>query len=264
MDELLTAGTLLDNRFRITEALGHSKESAAYLSADLEKGGAWALVWEALELFRLKQKPEGVLRYLTQEGCHYLVLQLEGQDLGLIYSAAGILEERWAALWMSQVCDGVGQWHTRAEDKQICLQVGDIRLADLRVTVTGRAILPSPGLLAQPVQELVPEQSLAFSSPEKAMGGRLSIRSDVYALGAATYCLVTGTPPPDPRALAEDKTELVAPRKVKRGVSGRLEKAILKAMSLDPDRRQASAMQLSFELDRCVPRRLRRHKIGEF
>ena len=255
---------MLDNRFRITEALGQSEGSAVYLSADLEKGGAWTLVWEALELFRLTHKPEGVLRYLIQDERHYLMLLLEGQDLGLVYSAAGALEESWATLWMAQVCDGIGQWHTRAEDKQICLQTGDIRLADLRLTVTGRAILPSPGLLAQPVKAIVPAQSLAFSAPEKALGERLSIRSDVYALGAITYCLVTGTLPPDPRALAESEAELVAPRKVRRGLSGRLEKAILKAMSLDPDRRQASAMQLSFELDRCVPRRLRRHKVGEF
>ena len=264
MDKLLKTGTLLDNRFRITEGLGHSEGNAVYLSADLEKGGAWVLVWEALELFRLRQKPEGVLRYVIQDDRHYLMLELEGQDLGLIYGAAGVLEESWAALWMAQVCDGIGQWHTRSEDRQICLQVGDIRLANLRLTVTGRAILPGPDLLAQPVRELVPGQEVAFSAPEKAMGGRLSVRSDVYALGAATYCLVTGTPPPEPRALAEGEAELVAPRKLNRSLSGRLEKAILKAMNLDPDRRHTSAMQLSFELDRCVPRRLRRHKVGEF
>ena len=60
------------------------------------------------------------------------------------------------------------------------------------------------------------------------------------------------------------QAELVAPSKTKRGISGRMDKAILKAMSLDPNRRHASAMQLSFDLDRCVPRRLRRHKIGEY
>ena len=264
MDKLLASGTLLDNRFRITEELGHTEGNAVYLSADLDEGGAWALVWESEELFRLRQKPEGVLRYMIQDERHYLMLQLEGQDLGLIYSACGALEESWAALWMAQVSDGIGQWHLRSEDRQVCLQVGDIRLGNLRLTVTGRAILPGPDLLAQPVQELVPGQTLTFSAPEKATGGRLTAQSDVYAIGAATYCLVTGTPPPDPRALAEGVTELVPPRKAKRGISGRMEKAIMKAMNLDPGRRQTSAMQLSFELDRCVPRRLRRHKVGEF
>jgi len=264
MDRLLKTGALLNNRFRVTEELGHGEGTAAYLGADLDKGGAWTLIWEALEAFRIRQKPEGVLSYLSQDDRHYLMLQLEGQDLGLIYSAAGIVAESWAALWMAQVCYGIGQWHARAGERQVCLAVGDIRLANLRLTVTGRAILPSADLLAQPIQQIVPGQSLAFSAPEKALGGHLTARSDVYALGAAAYCLTTGTPPPDPRALAEGQVELVPPRKVTPGLSGRIEKTIMKAMGLNADRRHASAMQLSLEFDRCVPRRLRRHKIGEF
>jgi len=57
---------------------------------------------------------------------------------------------------------------------------------------------------------------------------------------------------------------LVPPRKIQRKLSGRLEKVVLKAMDLDPQKRHESAMQLSFDLDRCVPRRLRRHKIGSY
>jgi serine/threonine protein kinase len=264
MDRLLAAGTLLDNRFRITEVVGHSEGSAAYLAADLDQGGAWTLVWESTQMFRVRQKPEGVLHYLLQDDLHYLVLLLEGQDLGLIYTAAGVLEESWAALWMSQVCDGIGQWHTRSEERLVCLAAGDIRLANLRLTVTGRAILPSRDLLSQPVEAIVPGQSLSFAAPEKALGEPPTILSDVYALGAAVYCLVAGTPPPDPKALHEGQAELVPPRKIQGGLSSRLEKTILKAMSLDSRQRHVSAMQLSFELDRCVPRRLRRHRIGEY
>ena len=105
---------------------------------------------------------------------------------------------------------------------------------------------------------------LAFSAPEAATGGRLTARSDVYALGAATYCLVTGSPPPAPGALAAGQAELVPPRRVVRYLSSRLEKIVLKAMDLDPAQRYPSAVQVSFELDRCVPRRLRRHRIGEY
>jgi serine/threonine protein kinase len=256
MDRLLAIGTYLDNRFRIIEVIGHSDVGAVYLAADLDASGAWTLVWESPEVFRIRQKPEGVLHYLTQDGCHYLVLRLEGQDLGLVYSAAGVLDGGWAALWLSQVCEGIGQWHSRSD---LCLQVGDIRLADLRLMATGRAILPSRDLLSQPVKAVVAGQSLSFSAPEKALGGPLTPRSDVYALGAALYCLVSGTPPPDPRSLAESQSKIVAPRQIQRSLSGRLEKIILKALSLEPDQRQESAMSLSFELDRCVPRHLRRY-----
>jgi serine/threonine-protein kinase len=264
MDKLLATGIILDNRFRITEEIGHGEGTAAYLAADLDQGGAWTLIWESLEMFQIRQKPEGVLGYQTQDERHYLFLQLEGQDLGLIYSAASALGESWAALWMSQICDGIGQWHSRTEEHLVCLETGDIRLANLRLTFTGRAMLPSRELLAEPVNAIVPGQALAFSAPEKTLQERLTARSDVYALGAALYCLVTGTPPPDPRALAEGQVELVPPRKIRRKLSGRLEKAILKAMSPNPNQRQTTAMQLSLELDRCVPRRLRRHRIGEY
>jgi len=264
MNKPLAAGIRLGSRFRIVELIGRSEASAAYMAADLGAGGAWVLVWDSLEMFRMRQKPRGVLQYLPQDEHHYLVLRLEGQDLGLIYSAAGIVEEGWAALWMAQVCAGIGQWHTRTEDPPVCLRTGDIRLADLRLTATGRAILPSCDLLSQPVTAVVAGQSLVFSAPEKALGEPVTARSDVYALGAALYCLVTGAPPPNPGALADGQAELIPPRKVQRSLSGRLEKTILKAMDLNPSRRHKSAMQLSFDLDRCVPRRLRRSRIAAF
>lgn len=264
MDDLLAIATLLDNRFRIADLIGHGESTAAYLAADLDQGGAWTIVWESLELFRMRQKPSGVLAYLNQRDRHYLIMRLEGQDLGMIYSAAGVVVGDWAALWLAQVSDGIGQWHLRSEDRLVCLESGDIRLSDLRLTATGRALLPSCELLSQPPPTVVAGQRVAFSAPEKALGGRLTIQSDVYALASALYCLVTGMVPPDLRDLAEGRVELPPPRKIQRGISGRLEKVILKAMSLDPQRRYESAMQLSFELDRCVPRRLRRHQIGAF
>jgi serine/threonine protein kinase len=264
MNNPLRAGVQLEHRFHITELVGQGEDHAAYLAADLDQGGAWALVWESLEMFRLRRKPEGALSYFALDERHYLVLRLEGQDLGMIYHAAGVLEESWAALWMAQVCDAIGQWHTRAVDRLVCLEAGPLRLGNLKIMATGRAILPSRDLLSQPLETFVAGQTVAFSAPEVATGGRLTARSDVYALGAATYCLVTGSPPPDPGALAAGQAELVPPRRAVRQLSGRLEKVILKAMDLDPAQRFESAVQLSFELDRCVPRRLRRHRIGEF
>lgn len=260
MDRLLTTGTVFANRFHISDVIGHDERRAAYLAADLHSGDAWSLVWESLDVFRMRQKPRGALNYLQLDGLHYLVLRLEGQDLGLVYSAAGIVDQGWAALWMAHVCDGIGSWHTRAEGPQVCLQVGEIRLGDLRLMATGRAILPSLDLLSQPAIVIVPGQGLAFSAPEKALQQPLTPQSDVYALGAILYCLTTGTPPPEPGVLVEEQAGLVAPRRIQRKLSRRLEKVILKAMRLDPIERHESAMQLGFELDQCVPARLRRKK----
>lgn len=260
MAKLLKTGFLLGDRFRVADVLGHSERDAAYLAADLAHGGSWTLVWESQDLFRMGKQPRGALHYLEHDERHYLFLRLEGQDLGLVFAAAGVVESGWASLWMAQICDGVGQWHTRSGDPQICLTHGDLRLADLRLMATGQAILPTCDLLANPVEAIVPGQKLAFSAPEKIYQRHLTPQSDVYALGAALYCLVTGTPPPDPRALVEGRAELVRPRKIQRKVSGRLERAILKALRMDPRERYETARQLSFELDRCVPGRLRRQR----
>lgn len=264
MERLLAPNTILEGRFRIVEPIGHSEGTAAYLATDQDENDDLVLVWESQTMFRLRQKPEAALRYARQDDHHFLFLRLEGQDLGLVYAAAGVVDEGWAAFWMSQVCEGIGIWHSRTDEYLVCLEAGDLRLGDLKLTVNGRAILPSRNLLAQPLPEVVPGQSLRFSAPEKELGQRPSVRSDVYALGAALYCLVTGSLPPDPGALAEGQAELIPPRKIQRRISGRTEKVILKAMSLDPGRRQPSAVQLGFALERCVPRRLRRHQIGAY
>ena len=264
MDKVLPTGSLLGDRFHIAEPLGQGQDTSAYLAADLNQGGAWSLVWESLEMFRMRRKPPNVLQYLTVGERHYLVLRLEGQDLGLVFTAAGVVQESWATLWMSQVCDSIGQWHNRREERTICLEVGDIRLAHMRLLSTGRALVPGCEVLTQAPTSVVAGQTLAFSAPEKEAREPLTVRSDVYALGAATYCLVTGMQPPDHGALRSGEAELVPPRKIQRKLSGRLEKVVLKAMDLDPQKRHESAMQLSFDLDRCVPRRLRRHKIGSY
>lgn len=260
MDRLLKAGTMLEDRFRIADTLGDSERSAAYLAADLDQGGAWTLIWESLDLFRMKQEPRGALHYLEQGERHYLFLRLEGQDLGLVRDAAGVVASGWATLWMAQICDGIGQWHTRSGSPIVCLTHGEIRLADLRLMATGRAILPSCDLLSDPVDAVVPGQSLSFSAPEEIYGRLLTPQSDVYALGGALYSLVTGVPPADPGALIEERAELERPRKVQRKVSRRLEKVILKALRMDPKQRYETARQFGFELDRCVPGRLRRQR----
>jgi serine/threonine-protein kinase len=260
MDRLLKAGTMLEDRFRIADSFGDSERSAAYLAADLDQGGAWTLVWESLDLFRMRQEPKGALHYMEQAERHYLFLRLEGQDLGLVRDAAGAITSDWAALWMAQICDGIGQWHTRAGAPIVCLAYGEIRLADLRLMATGRAILPSCDLLSDPVDAAVPGQNLSFSAPEKVYGRLLTPQSDVYALGGALYSLVTGAPPADPRALVEERAELERPRKIQRRVSRRLEKVILRALRMDPGERYETARHFGFELDRCVPGRLRRQR----
>lgn len=96
-----------------------------------------------------------------------------------------------------------------------------------------------------------------YMSPEQAQGRRdlIDRRSDVYALGATLYALVTGRPPfegatPMEVLLKVIKEEVTPPRHVKAETPPMLEAIILKALEKDPARRYATASDLAEDLRR--------------
>jgi predicted Ser/Thr protein kinase len=96
----------------------------------------------------------------------------------------------------------------------------------------------------------------AYMSPEQAQGRRdLDGRSDVCALGAILYELLTGLAPytgksPVDIALAVVHSETVPPRRREPTVPADLEAICLKAMAKERERRYASAKALAEDLQR--------------
>jgi serine/threonine protein kinase len=100
----------------------------------------------------------------------------------------------------------------------------------------------------------------AYMSPEQARGERCDERSDVYALGATLYELLTGRPPfAGETALAilvqQLRSDPVPPRRVNPKVPAELETIALAAMAKAPERRYRSAHAMADDL--------RRHLAGE-
>ncbi len=106
--------------------------------------------------------------------------------------------------------------------------------------------------------------TMGYMSPEQASGdGRsLTFASDIYALGAILYELLTGQPPYQGRSLAERIEQLTgpdpvpAPRTIEPGVDRELESICLKCLDKDRRRRYASAAELGRDLGRwlrCEP-----------
>jgi serine/threonine protein kinase len=119
----------------------------------------------------------------------------------------------------------------------------DFGMARLRAVWSGSDAGPSGG---------TPE----FMPPEQARGesDRVGARSDVFALGAVLYFLLTGGPPftgPNRRAALSRARECEFDRVALRraGVPRRLTRVILRAMAADPDDRHASAEALADDLD---------------
>jgi serine/threonine-protein kinase len=99
----------------------------------------------------------------------------------------------------------------------------------------------------------------AFMSPEQARGNQSQIGppTDVHALGAVLYRMVTGRPPfqgPTPFATIEAvvRQQPTPPRQVVPAVSAGLEAVILKALAKDPRERYHTASRMKVALQQLL------------
>jgi serine/threonine protein kinase len=99
----------------------------------------------------------------------------------------------------------------------------------------------------------------AYMAPEQAEGqlGRIGPATDVYALGAILYQVLTGQPPFQGTTLLETlekvrTEEPIPPRRVKPDVPGDLETICLKCLQKEPRDRYASAKELADDLQRFL------------
>ncbi len=98
-----------------------------------------------------------------------------------------------------------------------------------------------------------------YMSPEQAAGAtrQLTTATDVYALGAILYTLLTGVIPFDDDdfvqvLIAVREDDPIPPREIRPGADRDLETICLKAMAKDPEGRYASAEALAEELTRWL------------
>jgi LysM repeat protein len=74
--------------------------------------------------------------------------------------------------------------------------------------------------------------------------GHTDARSDIYALGATLYHLLTGVTPVNAPQRSLNPASLIAPRQVVPALSATAEAAVLKAMAVHPDQRFQSAREM--------------------
>jgi len=276
MSAQLTCGQIIQNRYCVVRLLGQGGFGAVYLVQDTRLGGRHLALKESFDSSREAQQQfqleANLLASLshqhlprvsdyfieTTSGRQYLVMDfIEGQDLtDLIINRRTPLPESQALIWMIQVCQAVAHLHSQ-QPRPIIHR--DIKPPNIKITPAGQAMLVDFGIakLYEPhkgTARIAKAFSPGFSPPEQYAGGT-DARSDVYALGATLYSMVTAAVPPD--AFTErlvQQVPLIPPTRINAHVSAALERVILQAMHLDPNRRFPSAVEMLAALQACQGR----------
>ncbi|MEW5872094.1 MAG: SUMF1/EgtB/PvdO family nonheme iron enzyme [Chloroflexota bacterium] len=252
-------GSILQNRYRIDRLIEQGGFGAVYQAWDTVLDRPCALKEnpdaspEAQRQFEREAKILAKLSHPNLPGVYdhffvpgqaqYLVMELvEGRDLqAMLESRNGPLPEEQVKLWLGQVCDALDYLH--AQSPPIIHR--DIKPANIRVTPAGKAMLVDfgiakvydPGLKTTVGARAV---TPGFSPQEQYGHGVTDIRSDVYALGATAYAVLTGKEPPESiqRNLG---TALRPMRNYNPKLSPGVDRAVFKAMEMLPEQRFQSA-----------------------
>jgi serine/threonine-protein kinase len=199
--------------------------------------------------------------YFTQAGREYLVMDyVPGHNLREIVDAAladgRFLDESQVLNWAEQLCSALAYLHL--QDPPVLHR--DIKPSNIKLMPSGLLKLVDFGLVKLLTSDeartvtVVQGQGTAAYTPLEQYGGddaHTDTRTDIYALGATLYHLLTGRPPATARERFLRPGSLTPPREINPRISQRVEEAILDALSLHPDQRPQSVEELAGWLDRA-------------
>ena len=185
--------------------------------------------------------------YFSEGDRDYLVMDfVAGRDLKAIMDEARQngrgLPESEVLGWAMQLLDALEYLHR--QDPPIVHR--DIKPSNLKLTPAGVLKLVDFGLvkvLAAPDERtvtVVQGLGTALYTPLEQYGGdtgHTDARSDIYALGATLYHLLTNEPPAEAKQRFLRPESLKPPRALNAALSPQTERAILWAMALHPDDR---------------------------
>lgn len=267
---MLTPETVLQSRYRVVRQLGQGGMGAVYEAIDQRLDSTIALKETFFADERLRKQFEREARLLARmhhpalprvsdhfsegEG-QFLVMQfIAGDDLAeMSAKRRGPFPVEQVLTWADQLLDALDYLHT--QDPQIIHR--DIKPQNLKLTPRGQIILLDFGLAkgqASEISRITTSASIFGYTPnyaplEQIQGLGTDSRSDLYALSATLYHLMTGVKPPDAltraTAFVNGQPDPLQPaHEVNSSVPASSAGILQKALSQNRDQRYSSAADM--------------------
>ena len=269
----LESGVILRERYKLTNIVGQGGMGSVYRAEDLRLPGRLCAIKEvqpdpnADEAYRQQAQSQflqeasilaqldhpslpKVSDFFTENGRDYLVMDfVTGKDLRqMLQENEGPLPEEDILTWADQIIDALAYLHRQTPP----VLHRDIKPANIKLTLDRRIKLVDFGLVKLMATDdertitVVQGRGTALYTPLEQYGGdggHTDVRSDIYALGATFYHLLTDFPPPDAKARFLNPASLPPPRRLNQDISPHVSDAIQWAMEMHPDERPSTVEQ---------------------
>lgn len=268
----LEAGDTLDH-YHLDAAMARSGMGTLFRATDLRTGRSVALKLPHVEmeadpiLLERFRREEEIGRELDHPGIVktfdgeersrlYMVLEwINGRLLRTILNEEGKLPVERAVALTLQICDALDTMHKHGivhrdlKPENIMVGAGDrVTIIDFGIAmkedarrITHVGITPALG---------TPD----YIAPEQVKGARGDQRSDIYAVGAMLYEMLTGQPPftgANPLAVMNERLlhDPAPVRDLNPQISPQIEEILRRALERDPRHRYATAAEMAWELE---------------
>ncbi|MCP4429238.1 MAG: serine/threonine protein kinase [Chloroflexi bacterium] len=280
----LQEDTVLRERYRLTNIVGQGGMGSIYRAEDIRLPGRLCAIKEiqpdpslspemqAQEQAQFLQEASilaqldhpnlpKVSDYFSEDGREYLVMDyIPGQDLKqLLDGNDGPFDEKTVLAWGEQIINALAYLHW--QDPPVLHR--DIKPANIKFTPDNRIKLVDFGLVKLMAPDdlrtitVVQGRGTALYTPLEQYGGdsgHTDARTDIYALGATLYHLLSDFPPPDAKARFLNPRALKPLERVNQDIQPHVAEAIDWAMEMHPDERPSSISQFEQALTGKISR----------
>jgi serine/threonine protein kinase len=263
----LASGEMLGARYRIMQLIGKGGFSAVYQANDDRFQGQRRVAIKEMSDAHLSQTERvraianfqqeanilvplkhpnlpDVSDFLEEGGKAYMVMEfIDGQTLEYLQDQAGSpLDEKLVMDWALQLCDVLDYLHNLPQP----IIFRDLKPPNIMVTRTNQIKLIDFGIArifkTTATKDTETLGSQGYAPLEQYGRGQSDRRSDIYALGATLYDLLTNSVPiPSPLRRIQGLTSV---RQLNPLISGGVEQVVFKAMEELPDQRYQSASEM--------------------